>query len=165
MIYRQLRSFDRAEKHFRLAQEQFPNGAPLFNLALTLDDQGRTEEALKTAQEALRHAQSAPYHVLCAKLAAKTGNMATRKEHLDKAAASLSEVESMNDWELDWGENLASMRGDEEMQENLRKERQRRRENQTEDAPGWLPDWVVRANEQAGQYPRTALAIREHQDQ
>ena len=162
LIYRQLRSFDRAEKHFRLAQEHLPNGTPLFNLALTLDDQGRTQEALQAAREALQHTQAAPYHVLCAKLAAKTGNMAERKEHLDKAAASLSDVESMNDWELDWGENLASMRGDEEMRENLRKERQRRRENQTEDAPGWLPDWIVRDTDHSGQDAQAALVIRGH---
>lgn len=163
LIYRQLRFFDRAERYFRLAQEQLPNGVPLFNLALTLDDQGRTQEALQAAKEALQHTQAAPYHVLCAKLAAKTGNTVERKEHLDKASASLSDVECMNDWELDWGESLASMRGDEEMQENLRKERQRRQENQSEDAPGWLPDWVVRDNNHAGQYPQMALEIREHQ--
>lgn len=146
LIYRNMREYQRAEKHFRLAREQSPDSAPLFNLALTLSDQDRTDEALKTVREALNekpHA-SAPYHVLCAQLAAKAGDREAEQEHLEQATRSIPPVERMDDWQMDWCESLATMRGDQRLLDMLRRERQKRKDRQTRQAPGQLPDWIVK---------------------
>jgi len=146
LIYRDMREYHRAEKHFRLAREQFPDSVPLFNLALTLKDQGRTDEALKTVREALndKPQASAPYHVLCAQLAAKTGDREAEQEHMDQAARSIPPLERMDDWEMDWCESLATMRGDQGLLDKLRQEKQNRKDRQTRQAPGLLPDWIVK---------------------
>ena len=50
----------------------------------------------------------------------------------------------MDDWQMDWCESLATMRGDQGLLDKLRRERQNRETRQTRQVPGQLPDWIVK---------------------
>jgi len=63
---------------------------------------------------------------------------------MDQAARSIPPLERMDDWEMGWCESLATMRGDQGLLEKLRQEKQNRKDRQIRQAPGLLPDWIVK---------------------
>ncbi len=63
---------------------------------------------------------------------------------MDQAARSIPPLERMDDWEMGWCESLANMRGDQELLERMRQEKQNRKDRQTRQAPGLLSDWIVK---------------------
>jgi molecular chaperone DnaK (HSP70) len=101
------------------------DGAPCFNLALLLDQQGQFDEALKWIDEAQRRDNDPAYETLALRIRQRAG--ATGIE--DAARRNLRDygpLAKLTDFDLGWYENGASLAGDEDARQAARAERSRR---------------------------------------
>lgn len=102
--YYELRAYDRAEKLFReLTAIDAGWGGSHFNLALSLESQGRIGEALEAVSEAVRLAvQEGAYLALQAQLIKASGRAADAVSVFREAARLLDLSRPLNEFQLHW---------------------------------------------------------------
>jgi molecular chaperone DnaK len=102
--YYELGAYDRAEKLFRQLIAVDPGwGGGHFNLALSLESQGRTAEALEVVSEAVRlELQEGSYVALQARLMKMSGRTAEAMVAFREAARLLDLSRPLNEFQLHW---------------------------------------------------------------
>lgn len=102
--YYELGAYDRAEKFFRQLIATDPGwGGGHFNLALSLESQGRTTDALAAASEAVRLAlQEGSYLALQARLMKMSGRTVEALSAFREAARLLDLSRPLNEFQLHW---------------------------------------------------------------
>jgi molecular chaperone DnaK (HSP70) len=112
--YDQLGSPERAEKHYREALRVAPgSSATRFNLSLLLERRGRLEEATVLAAEAAGLDQGQPvFRGWLAVLWQRQGKRAEMRPELERAAAALDALPSLDDWQRHWRGRFARELGD-----------------------------------------------------
>lgn len=110
------------EKFYRESFRLNEAGAPLFNLALSLNKRGENKAALKVIDEAIQEEVDAPYYVLKARIEKALGDLQGSSASLDEAFDSFDTVESLSDWALNWFLSACEMRPDVTRAENARGE-------------------------------------------
>jgi molecular chaperone DnaK (HSP70) len=113
----------REEKLYHEAAAADPReGAPLFNLALSLRRRGDYAGAMEAVDQALKREREAPGLVLHAMIAEKLGDNAARERDLAEALAGFGPPARLSEWELGWLLTAAGMAGNSELQEKARAE-------------------------------------------
>lgn len=135
IIYGQLGDFTRQDKCYRQAAEVWNYSAPLFNLALSQKNQGRTEAAMQTIGEAIARAPEPPYFVLKALLHENQNQRQQRDADLQRAFATYNPLPTLNDWELGWFLTGAQLAQDEARQAAAKAEQQNRRHSKDASSP------------------------------
>ncbi len=130
--YWDLTDYERAEKAYQEADRVSRTwGGPLFNLALMYRDTGRCGEALSTVEQALekeREEKAGPYRMLKAQVLKDLERTEDARAEAEKALEAFSPLEKTTDWELGWYNTAALYVEDTRLQDTIRKERQRRRQ-------------------------------------
>lgn len=133
----------RQEKYYREAAQVSTWSAPLFNLALAYEKQGRADDAVATLGEALERSRDAPYLVLKARLARAAGDETAAADLVEEALGLFDPVEDLEDYELYWIEVAARMARNGQLVAEATAERQQRQragDTTTGSAGGVLPD-------------------------
>ncbi|NTV13958.1 MAG: Hsp70 family protein [Desulfobulbaceae bacterium] len=132
----------RAMKLYREAAQVPPHTSPpLFNLALSLRQNGHHEESLRTLDEAIARYPDLPYYVLRAELLEKLGRPeAEKKAALEKAIGGMTKLlTDLNSWDMHWLRKGARMQGDDDLLKRLDAEEKRRDTGEAEERQGMLP--------------------------
>lgn len=130
LIAARLGDDDRAEKFYRAAA-RLPSrwNGPIFNLALLLERQGRTAEAVAIVDEAIARELDPPVLILKARLVEKLDQPRESSDDLLTRAFDLfAPLESLDDFELHWYRVGAHLSSDESLQQAVAEEVLRRRE-------------------------------------
>jgi tetratricopeptide (TPR) repeat protein len=98
----EMKDWNGVEKFYRESFRLSESGAPLFNLALSLNKRGENKAALKVIDEAISAEEDAPYFVLKAKILKVLGDAAGCVAALDEAFDQFGAIDTLNDWSLWW---------------------------------------------------------------
>ena len=134
MIAGRIGDDEREEKFYREAA-RIPSrwNAPMFNLTLLLERQGRLTEALDIVDAAIARESDPPSLILKAGLVEKLDQpKKVRDDLLKRAFALFDPLDSLDDFEFGWYRTGARLYGDDALQQAIADEVRRRREESSE---------------------------------
>lgn len=142
MIAGRLGDHEREEKCYREATRMQPSWiGPLFNLALSQEDQGKLVEAMWTIDAAIERGPNPPSLILKASLAAKLEHPKQERDALlEKAFAAFGPLATLSSFEFSWYRAGAGLSGDSARQRAVAEELERRLKAWGPTPDGLLPE-------------------------
>jgi len=139
--YSELGAYDRAEKFYREVTNADPSwGGGHFNLALSMESQGRTQDAVAAVSEAVRlDLEEGAYRALHARLLKKLGNADKAKTVFHEAARLLDLARPLSEFQLCWRQVAAHGLNDSRTLRELEAARQRQADDSRPYDPAALP--------------------------
>lgn len=135
--------FDSQEKCYREAAKAWRDGAPLFNLALSLSRRRKFAEAKSVIDERLSsYEPNGPSLTLAAQIQAGLGDQSGKSEILEKALNKFGPPHVLEDYALGWLQAAATMAGNKELASQAESERNKRKKGSVipDNVEGLLPD-------------------------
>ena len=135
--------FDSQEKCYREATKAWRDGAPLFNLALSLSKRRKFAEAKSVIDERLTsYEPNGPSLTLAAQIQGGLDDQPGKSELLDKALNTFGPPHALEDYALGWLQTAARMAGKKDLATQAEDERNKRKKGSvtTGNEDGLLPD-------------------------